>query len=97
MNPKGQSVLLGGQWGLKPQVAAGPASLQLLDGVAHDGGVTQQVWPAEKGLTGGPPHQAVGKWEWGQSGMWGAQEKELCGVAEGNSCGSTNQVQQSTD
>lgn len=91
MNPKGQSVLVGGQRGLEPQVAAGPTSLQLLDGVAHDGGVTEQVWPAEQGLAGGPSYQAVGKREQGSSGTWGAPEKELCGAGEGNSCGSQAQ------
>lgn len=61
MNAKRQAVLLSCQWGLKSKVAAGPASLQLLDGVAHDGGVTEEVWPAEQGLAGGPPHEAAAK------------------------------------
>lgn len=61
MNAKRQAVLFRCQWGLESKVAAGPASLQLLDGVAHDGGVTEEVWPAEQGLAGGPPHEAAGK------------------------------------
>lgn len=42
-------------------MTAGPASLQLLNGVAHDGGVTEEVWPAEEGLAGGPPYEAAGE------------------------------------
>lgn len=81
MNTKRQAVLLSCQWGLESKVAAGPASLQLLDGVAHDGGVTEEVWPAEQGLAGGPPHKAAGKQRNGCNQVWvgnGKHEKSNC-------------------
>lgn len=79
MNAKRQAVLLSCQRGLQAKVTAGPAPLQLLDGVAHDGGVAEEVWPAEQGLTGWPAHQAVGTQEQAIKGAWGqgAGEKHL--------------------
>lgn len=38
-------------------MAAGPSPFQLLDGVAHDGRVTEEIWPVGESLVGMPPDQ----------------------------------------